>query len=115
MLAQGEERYFVSMLGEQANWVRNLRTEQVLLENFPVEERAALLKAYLKIAPGTRRYISVDKDAPLEELVKVAEAYQLSRKILDERHHLDGWLCPSACCERAFAIFPWRDPHPLLE
>ena len=89
MPAQGEERYFVSMLGEQANWVRNLRaeggkatlrhgrTEQVVLEDVPVEERAALLKAYLKIAPGARPHISVDKDAPLEEFVKVAAAYPM--------------------------------------
>jgi hypothetical protein len=87
MLARGEERYLVSMLGEQANWVRNLRAaggkaslrhgrvEQVLLEDVPVEERAPLLKAYLQIAPGARPHIPVDKDAPLEEFEKAAAAY----------------------------------------
>lgn len=87
MLARDEERYFVSMLGEQANWVRNLRAaggkatlrngrvEQVLLEDVPIEKRAPLLKAYLQIAPGARSHVSVDKDAPLEEFEKAAAAY----------------------------------------
>jgi deazaflavin-dependent oxidoreductase (nitroreductase family) len=87
MLARGDERYLVSMLGEQANWVRNLRAaggkaslrhgraEQVLLEDVPVEERAPLLKAYLQIAPGARPHIPVDKDAPLQEFEKAAAAY----------------------------------------
>lgn len=77
MLKRDGERYFVSMLGEQANWVRNLRAagnqaalrhgrvEQVTLEDAPVEQRAPLLKAYLQIAPGARPHVSVDKDAPL--------------------------------------------------
>jgi hypothetical protein len=87
MLARGEDRYFVSMLGEQANWVCNLRAaggkatlrhgrvEQVLLEEVPVEARPALLKAYLQIAPGARPHVSVDKDAPLEDFEKAAAAY----------------------------------------
>jgi hypothetical protein len=87
MLARGEERYLVSMLGEQANWVRNLqaaggkatlrhgRVEQVLLDLVPVEMRAPLLKAYLQIAPGARPHIPVDINAPLEEFEKTAAAY----------------------------------------
>jgi hypothetical protein len=87
MLAREGERYFVSMLGEQANWVRNLRAvdgkatlrhgrvEQMTLEDVPVEQRAPLLKAYLQIAPGARPHVAVDKDAPLEEFEKVAAAY----------------------------------------
>jgi len=87
MLVRDDERYFVSMLGDQANWVRNLqaaegqatlrhgRIESVRLEVVPVQERAPLLKAYLQIAPGARPHVSVDKDAPLEEFAKVATAY----------------------------------------
>jgi hypothetical protein len=87
MLARDGERYFVSMLGEQANWVRNLRAvdgkatlrhgrvEQVMLEDVPVERRAPLLKAYLQIAPGARPHVAVDKDAPLDEFEKAAAAY----------------------------------------
>jgi hypothetical protein len=84
MLARDGERYFVSMLGEQANWVRNLRAvdgqatlrhgrvEQVTLEDVPVERRAPLLKAYLQIAPGARPHIPVEKDAPLEAFEQIA-------------------------------------------
>lgn len=87
MLVRDGERYFVSMLGEQANWVRNLRAaggmatlrrgrvEQVLLEDVPVEMRPTLIKAYLQIAPGARPYVLVDKDAPLDKFEQVAAAY----------------------------------------
>lgn len=87
MLVRDGERYFVSMLGEQANWVRNLqvaggsatlrhgRVEQVMLEAVPVQKRATLIKAYLQIAPGARPHVSVDKDAPLQEFEKVAAVY----------------------------------------
>jgi deazaflavin-dependent oxidoreductase (nitroreductase family) len=78
------QRYLVSMLGAEAAWVRNLRaadgyavlrhgkTEQVRLVEVPVEKRAPVLKAYLKIAPGARPHIPVDKDAPVEAFELVA-------------------------------------------
>jgi len=78
------ERYLVSMLGEQANWVQNLKaaggratlrhgaTEQVQLEEVDPAQRAPILKAYLKHAPGARPHIAVDKDAPLAEFATVA-------------------------------------------
>jgi len=78
------ERYLVSMLGEQANWVQNLKaaggratlrhgvTEQVRLEEVEPAQRAPILKAYLQHAPGARPHIAVDKDAPLAEFVTVA-------------------------------------------
>lgn len=78
------ERYLVSMLGEEANWVKNLQaaggratlrhgvTEQVRLEEVDPVLRPPILKAYLKHAPGGRPHIPVDKDAPLAEFEKVA-------------------------------------------
>src|SRR5512146_3235926 len=78
------ERYLVSMLGAEAEWVRNVRAaggkvtlihgrrEQVGLEEVPVEQRAPLLKAYLQIAPGARPHVPVDKDAPLAGFERVA-------------------------------------------
>ena len=84
------------MLGEQANWVRNLRAaggkatlrhgrvEQVVLEDVPIEKRAPLLKAYLQIAPGARPHVSVGKDAPLEEFEKVAAAYPVFKVNLNK-------------------------------
>jgi deazaflavin-dependent oxidoreductase (nitroreductase family) len=85
------ERYLVSMLGEDANWVRNVKaaggkarlrhgvTEEVLLEEVAVEKRAPILKAYLRRAPGARPHIPVDKDAPLAEFEKIASEYPVFR------------------------------------
>ncbi len=81
------ERYLVSMLGEDANWVRNLKaaegkarlrhgiSEHVLLEEVDVSQRAPILKAYLKHAPGARPHIPVRVDAPLSEFEKIAPKY----------------------------------------
>ena len=89
------ERYLVSMLGREAAWVRNVRaaggharlrhgrTEQVLLEEVVVEERAPILKAYLRIAPGARPHIPVDMDAPLEEFETIAATFPVFRLISD--------------------------------
>ncbi len=58
------QRYLVSMLGENVSWVQNVRAaggravlrsgrrEQVQLEEVPVAQRAPILKAYLRRAPG---------------------------------------------------------------
>jgi F420H(2)-dependent quinone reductase len=81
------KRYLVSMLGKDANWVRNVRaaggkarlrhgiSEEVLLEEVEVQQRAAIIKAYLRIAPGARPHIPVDKDAPIAEFEKIASEY----------------------------------------
>jgi hypothetical protein len=81
------ERYLVSMLGEDANWVRNvwaaggkarLRhgiSEQVLLKEIDVRRRAPILKAYLQHAPGARPHILINKDAPISEYEKIASKY----------------------------------------
>ncbi len=84
MLVQGEERYLVSMLGAEANWVRNIRAaggkatlrhgirEVVILEEMDIQERAVIIKAYLQIAPGARPHIPVDKDAPIAKFEQIA-------------------------------------------
>lgn len=91
MVHLNEERYLVSMLGAEAAWVRNLRaanghatlrhgrTEQVCLEEVPVEQRAPVLKAYLRLAPGARPHIPVDKSAPLEAFESIAEHFPVFR------------------------------------
>ncbi len=85
------ERYLVSMLGAETNWVRNLaaaggratlrhgKTEQVVLQEVAVGQRAPILKAYLRIAPGARPHIPVSKDAPVSEFEKVASLYPVFR------------------------------------
>lgn len=78
------ERYLVSMLGKNANWVRNIQAangratiihgsrEEVLLESVEIDQRAPILKAYLQIAPGARPHIPVNKDAPVIEFDQIA-------------------------------------------
>ena len=84
MLVMNGERYLVSMLGENANWVRNIKVaggkatlrhgiiEKVFLEEVNVQERGAIIKAYLQIAPGARPHIPVNKDAPITAFEEVA-------------------------------------------
>jgi len=81
------QRYVASMLGDNTQWVRNVRAaggkavlhsggqEDVLLEEIPADQRAPLLKAYLHTAPGARPHVAVDMDAPIEEFEKVAADY----------------------------------------
>lgn len=84
------ERYLVSMLGDDVQWVRNVRAtgraalrsgtrEEIGLEEIPAERRAPLLKAYLEQAPGARPHIPVHKDAPLAEFEKIAAAFPVFR------------------------------------
>lgn len=89
----GGERYLVSMLGDDAGWVRNVRAaggrvvlrrrrrEQVRLEEVPVAERAPIIKAYLKVAPGARPHIPVRLDAPLEEFEAIADQHPVFRVV----------------------------------
>lgn len=87
------ERYLVSMLGAGADWVRNAkaaggnvtlrhgRSEKVHLEELPADQRAPVLKAYLKRAPGARPHVPVDKDAPLSDFQDVAARFPVFRVV----------------------------------
>ncbi len=91
----GRDRYLVSMLGENADWVRNVRasagaavlrhrrTEKVRLEEVPVPQRAPILKAYLQRAPGGRPHFDVGPDSPLVEFEKVAARYPVFRIVAE--------------------------------
>lgn len=91
MTMMNGERYLVSMLGEETNWVRNVRaahgrarlvhgtSEQVLLEDVDVRQRAPILKAYLQIAPGARPHIPISKDSPDSEFEKLTPKYPVFR------------------------------------
>jgi deazaflavin-dependent oxidoreductase (nitroreductase family) len=90
------QRYLVSMLGEEAQWVRNVRAaggravirsggrEAVQLQEVPAKQRAPILKAYLQIATGARPHIPVNKDAPLAEFEQIAAAFPVFRLISNE-------------------------------
>ena len=85
------QRYLVSMLGDNVQWVQNVRAaggrvvlrsggrEEVQLEEVPVGQRAPILKAYLQRAPGARPHVPVNKDAALAEFQRVAAAFPVFR------------------------------------
>jgi len=87
------QRYVASMLGDNAQWVRNVRAaggkavlrsggyENVLLEEIPADERAPLLKAYLHAAPGARPHVPVDMNAPIVEFENIVADYPVFRVI----------------------------------
>jgi deazaflavin-dependent oxidoreductase (nitroreductase family) len=91
MVTVDGQRYLASMLGDNTQWVRNVRAaggkavlrsgghQEVQLEEIPADQRAPLLKAYLQAAPGARPHVPVDKDAPLAEFEAIAAAYPVFR------------------------------------
>lgn len=91
MVTVDGQRYLASMLGDNTQWVRNVRAaggravlrsggrEQIQLEEVPADQRASILKAYLQIASGAQPHIPVDKDAPIAEFEKIAVAYPVFR------------------------------------
>ncbi|WP_239091148.1 nitroreductase/quinone reductase family protein [Asanoa iriomotensis] len=84
-------RYLVSMLGERANWVRNVRAagglvtlrhgrrERVLLVEVDVDDRAPVLRRYLRIAPGARPHFPVTRDASPAEFAAIAPSFPVFR------------------------------------
>lgn len=93
MVIVGEERYLVSMLGEDVNWVRNVRAvggnvtlrhgrrEEVRLEEVVVDRRAPVLKTYLKRAPNARAHLPVSEDVPLADFEPVASRFPVFRVV----------------------------------
>ena len=85
------ERYLVSMLGEGAAWVANVRAaqgsvvlrhgrrEEAWLEEVEPRERAPILRRYLQVAPSARAHISVDWRAPVSDFERVAARYPVFR------------------------------------
>lgn len=85
------ERYLVSMLGEDVNWVRNIRAdggqavlrhgrrEQVRLVDVPADDRAPILRRYLELAPGARPHIPVDRRAPRQAFEQIARTIPVFR------------------------------------
>jgi deazaflavin-dependent oxidoreductase (nitroreductase family) len=84
-------RYLVSMLGQDANWVANVRAaggDAVLLhgDRQPVRlvevaagERAPILRRFLAVAPGARPHLPIDRPAPLTAFEKIAADYPVFR------------------------------------
>lgn len=91
IVRMGGERYLVSMLGTDAQWVRNAaadggravlhapRPEPVTLVTVPVAERPPILRRYLDLAPGARPHVPVDRREPLERFAAIAADYPVLR------------------------------------
>lgn len=85
------ERYLVSMLGQKANWVANIRAahgqavlrhggrEVVQLVELEAAQRAPILQRFLAVAPGARAHVPVDRRAPLAEFERIADDYPVFR------------------------------------
>ena len=85
------DRYLVSMLGDGANWVANVRAaggravlchgsrEPVHLEEVDPRARPPILRRYLDLAPGARPHIPVDRRAPLTDFEPIAARYPVFR------------------------------------
>jgi deazaflavin-dependent oxidoreductase (nitroreductase family) len=87
---EGSE-YLVSMLGEQANWVKNVRAaggaavlrrgrrEDVTLEEVDVANRAPIIRRYAAVAPGGRPHLGLRRDASLQECEALASGTPVFR------------------------------------
>jgi deazaflavin-dependent oxidoreductase (nitroreductase family) len=85
------ERYLVSMLGQDSNWLRNVRAaggeavlrhgrrEEVRLIELPVEDRAPVLETYLQRAPNARAHLPLAPDAPRAEIERIASQFPVFR------------------------------------
>jgi len=85
------ERYLVSLVGPRCDWVKNARAgggkavirhgrrTPVKLEEVPREERAPILKAYLKWSLGARAIIEVSHKAPVAEFEPITGKYPVFR------------------------------------
>jgi hypothetical protein len=92
----GGERYLVSMLGADVNWVRNVdaaggravlrhgRREPVRLEAVDPSARAGVLRRYLELAPGARAHFPISRHCPLAEFEPIAAQYPVFRVIPDQ-------------------------------
>ena len=85
------QRYLVSMLGLDSEWVKNVeaahgkavirqgRRYHVHLMPVPPEQRAPILREYVRIAQSGRRHFPVPMDAPLSDFAAIAENYPVYR------------------------------------
>jgi hypothetical protein len=84
-------RYLVSMLGPRSDWVRNVeaahgdavlrqgRRRRVRLVPVPPEQRAPVLREYVRIASSGRQHFPLPAGAPLSEFAAIAERYPVYR------------------------------------
>jgi deazaflavin-dependent oxidoreductase (nitroreductase family) len=85
------KRYLVSMLGPESDWVKNVeaahgdavirqgRRRRVRLVAVPPEQRAPILREYLRIAPSGRQHFPLPVGAPLSDFETIAGRYPVYR------------------------------------
>ncbi len=85
------ERFLVAMLGQKANWVRNLRAgdgravmqrgqrEAASLVEDHADRRPAILRRYLELAPGARPFFPIDRRTSLSDFEGIVEQYPVFR------------------------------------
>ena len=85
------ENYLVSMLGLGSDWVKNVeaahgdavirqgRRRRVHLVTVPPEQRAPILREYVRIASSGRRHFPLPVGAPLSDFEAIAERYPVYR------------------------------------
>ena len=85
------QRYLVSMLGENSEWVQNVRaaggmasvkrgrSQPVHLTEIPPHERASILKAWAEVATSGRHHLPVSHDAPIPDFEAIAGDYPVFR------------------------------------
>jgi deazaflavin-dependent oxidoreductase (nitroreductase family) len=85
------KRYLVSMLGPGSDWVKNVEAahgdavlrqgqpRRVRLVLVPPEQRAPILREYVRIAASGRRHFPLPDGAPLSEFAAIAERYPVYR------------------------------------
>jgi hypothetical protein len=83
------------MLGENTNWVRNVRAadgravlrhgrrEPVRLQEVEPALRAPIVRRYLACAPGARPHIPIDREATLEEFERLVPDIPVFRIALE--------------------------------
>jgi hypothetical protein len=93
MVVDGHERFVVSMLGQGANWLRNVRAaggnavllhgrrEEVRLEELASDRRVPVLESYLKRAPNARAHLPVAVSASRAEFRQVASRFPVFRVV----------------------------------
>ena len=76
--------YLVSMLGDSANWVKNVRAaagvanlrrgreEPVRLDEVAIEDRPPIIRRYAEVAPGGRPHLKLPRHASIEQCEALA-------------------------------------------
>jgi hypothetical protein len=85
------ERYVVSMFGTISDWVQNLEAASgdasiahgsivhVRLVPVPPEERAPILREYVRVASSGRKHFPLPPEAPLSEFAAIAGRFPVYR------------------------------------